>query len=44
MAVVGARRRDVWDSEAGLATLGPAHFGFTDFTFRPIETLAGDPA
>jgi DUF917 family protein len=44
VAVVGARRRDVWDSEAGLATLGPAHFGWDDFGFRPIESLAGDRA
>jgi len=44
VAVVGARRRDVWDSEAGLATLGPAHFGWNEFGFRPIETLAGDRA
>ena len=44
IAVVGARRRDVWDSEAGLATLGPAHFGWNDFTFRPIESFAGDRA
>ena len=43
VAVVGARRRDVWDSEAGLATLGPAHFGWNDFTYRPIESLAGHP-
>lgn len=44
VAVVGARRRDVWDSEAGLATLGPAHFGWSDFSYRPIESLAGDRA
>ena len=44
IAVVGARRRDVWDSEAGLATLGPGHFGWHEFTFRPIELLAGTPA
>ena len=44
IAVVGARRRDVWDSQAGLATLGPAHFGWNDFTYRPIESLAGDRA
>ncbi len=44
IAVVGARRRDVWDSEAGLGTLGPAHFGWKDFSFRPIESLAGDKA
>lgn len=44
VAVVAARRREVWNSEAGLATLGPAHFGWHDFTFRPIESLAGDRA
>ena len=44
IAVVAARRRDVWNSESGLATLGPAHFGWTDFAFRPIESVAGDPA
>jgi DUF917 family protein len=44
VAVVAAKRRDVWDSPAGLATLGPAHFGWNDFTFRGIETLAGDRA
>ena len=42
IAVVAAKRRDVWDSPAGLATLGPDHFGWNDFTFRGIETLAGD--
>lgn len=44
VAVVAARRRDVWDSDAGLGTLGPAHFGWNDFTFRPIESLAGERA
>jgi DUF917 family protein len=44
VAVVGARRREVWNSEAGLATLGPAHFGWHDFTFQPIEALAGGKA
>ena len=44
VAVVAARRREVWNSEAGLATLGPAHFGWNDFTFRPIESLAGNRA
>ncbi|MDP9271188.1 MAG: DUF917 domain-containing protein [Chloroflexota bacterium] len=44
VAVVAAQRRDVWDSPAGLATLGPAHFGWNDFTFRGIESLAGDRA
>ncbi len=44
VSVVGAQRRDVWDSEAGLATLGPAHFGWSDFPFQPIESLAGDRA
>ena len=44
VAVVAARRREVWNSEAGLATLGPAHFGWKGFTFRPIESLAGSRA
>jgi DUF917 family protein len=44
IAVVAARRREVWNSQAGLATLGPAHFGWHDFTFRPIESQAGEPA
>ena len=38
VAVVGRRRRDLFDSPAGLATLGPRHFGF-DIEFRPIEAL-----
>ncbi len=38
IAVVGRRRRDQFDSPAGLATLGPAHFGF-DHPFVGIETL-----
>lgn len=41
VAVVSMRRRDVWDSEAGLASLGPAHFGWQDFPYRGIETLVG---
>jgi DUF917 family protein len=39
VAVVGMRRRAIWDSADGLATLGPAHFGWPDFTFQPIETI-----
>ena len=38
LAVVGRRRRDLFDSPAGLAALGPRHFGF-DLEFRGIETL-----
>jgi DUF917 family protein len=38
IAVVGRRRREQFDSEAGLAALGPRHFGF-DLDFRGIETL-----
>jgi DUF917 family protein len=38
VAVVGARRRDAFDSEAGIATLGPKHFGF-DLPFQGIEAL-----
>jgi DUF917 family protein len=44
VAVVGMQRRSVWDSEAGLASLGPAHFGWPDFPFQPIEQLAGPKA
>ena len=33
------RRRDAFDSEAGLKVLGPQHFGF-DLPFRGIEQLA----
>jgi len=39
VAVVGRRRRDQFDSAAGLETLGPRHFGF-DVEFQGIETLA----
>ena len=38
VAVVGRRRRDLFDSAAGLETLGPRHFGF-EVEFRPIELL-----
>jgi DUF917 family protein len=38
LAVVGCRRRDAFDSPAGLAALGPEHFGF-DLPFRGIEQL-----
>lgn len=38
LAVVGRRRRDQFDSPAGLETLGPRHFGF-DIEFRGIEQL-----
>jgi DUF917 family protein len=38
IAVFGVRRRPQFDSPAGLAALGPAHWGF-DFEFRPIEQL-----
>ena len=44
VAVVGMRRRDVWDSQAGLDSLGPAHFGWPDFPFHPIEKLVGAPS
>ncbi len=40
VAVVGRRRRAAFDSEAGLAALGPRHFGW-DLDFTPIEELAG---
>jgi hypothetical protein len=38
VAVVGRRRRAAFDSEAGLAALGPRHFGW-DLDFIPIEKL-----
>jgi len=38
VAVVGRRRRDLYDGPRGLAVLGPRHFGF-DIDFTPIETL-----
>jgi len=38
VAVVGRRRRDQFDSPAGLAALGPHHFGF-DVEFQGIENL-----
>jgi DUF917 family protein len=38
IAVVGRRRRDQFDSAAGLRTLGPRHFGF-DLDFVGIEAL-----
>jgi DUF917 family protein len=41
VAVVAMQRRRIWDSAAGLATLGPAHFGWPNFTFRGVESLAG---
>jgi DUF917 family protein len=41
VAVVAMRRRDVWDSETGLRSLGPGHFGWPDFPYRPVEELAG---
>jgi hypothetical protein len=44
VAVVGMRRRDVWDSPKGMASLGPAHFGWPDFPFQAIEVVAGPPA
>ena len=37
ISVVGRRRRDQFDSAAGVAALGPRHFGF-DVEFRGIET------
>jgi uncharacterized protein len=38
IAVVGRRRREQFDSPAGLDTLGPRHFGF-DLEFHGIEEL-----
>jgi uncharacterized protein len=40
VAVVGRRRREHFDSPAGLEALGPRHFGF-DVEFKPIEELVG---
>jgi DUF917 family protein len=40
VAVVGRRRRDLYDGPRGLEVLGPRHFGF-DIDFTPIETLTG---
>jgi DUF917 family protein len=39
IAVVAMRRRRIWDSAAGLETLGPAHFGWSDFKYRGVETV-----
>lgn len=39
VAVVGRRRRGAFDSDGGLTTLGPRHFGF-EIEFRGIEQLA----
>ena len=44
VAVVAARRRAIWDSPDGLATLGPSHFGWTTFRHRGVESLAGEKA
>jgi hypothetical protein len=41
VAIVGMPRRDVWNSQAGLDSLGPGHFGWPDFPFHPIEELVG---
>jgi DUF917 family protein len=38
VAVVGRKRREQFDTETGLATLGPRHFGW-DVEFTPIEEL-----
>jgi DUF917 family protein len=44
IAVVGMRRRALWDLPGGLDALGPAHFGWPDFPFAPIEGIAGAKA
>lgn len=36
------RLREAATSERGLASLGPATFGFPDLEYRPVETLWGD--
>jgi uncharacterized protein len=38
VAVIGRRRRDLYDSPRGLEVMGPRHFGF-DLDFTPIESL-----
>jgi uncharacterized protein len=38
VGVVGRKRRAAFDSAAGLAALGPRHFGW-DLDFTPIEEL-----
>jgi uncharacterized protein len=43
IAVVGRRRRAAYDSQAGLAALGPRHFGW-DLDFTPIEKLVAGGA
>jgi uncharacterized protein len=38
VAVVGRKRREMFDSDVGVATLGPRHFGW-DVEYFPIERL-----
>lgn len=38
VAVVGVRRRDLFDNERGIELLGPRHWG-VDLDYQPIETL-----
>jgi DUF917 family protein len=38
VAVIGVRRRDLFDSERGIELLGPRHWG-VDLDFQPIESL-----
>lgn len=40
VAVVGRRRREAFESDAGIAAFGPRHFGW-DIKFTPIEVLLG---
>lgn len=41
IAVIGRRRRPLYDSPGGLEVLGPRHFGFPEFPFQGIEDLVG---
>jgi uncharacterized protein len=38
IAVIGVKRCDQFDNDAGIAAMGPRHWGF-DLDFRPIEQL-----
>jgi len=40
VALIGVRRRDQFDNQKGIDTLGPRHWGF-DVDFRPLEKLVG---
>jgi DUF917 family protein len=40
VAVIGVRRCAMFDNEAGIAAMGPRHWGF-DLDYRPLESLVG---